>query len=578
MLQVRFLNPDPNVAVAVVNTLVNDYLERNFQIQYRATAQVSDWLSSELTNLRAQVEASEQKLVEYQKQAGILGSDENNNVVMTKLEELNKQLTTAEANRIFAHTVFQLVRSGDPELLSSAAGSNSIGGSIGQANANSLTVIQNLRLQESQLKAQYAQAATKYGSAFPKLVELRSQLNSLNTSIQTEIQKLYARAQNDYLVAKKSEDVLRASFESQKAQALKLNDAAIHYTLQKHEVEANRNLYEALLTKLKEAGVLAGLRSTNVVVIDPARTTADPARPRYVLNTALGLLVGLFGGLVYAFVKSGLDTTVRTPQQVEAATALPSLAILPEVKIRTRHYPLLRKKTHQAGVSVLADPSSEIAEAFRTLRTSVMMSESDRPPQLIMITSALPQEGKTATSINVAITLAQQNCNVLLVEADLRRPQLTSRLGVSPATGLSELLSGNAELHHYTQFPGFPNLFLLSAGSRPNNPSELLGSNRMKAAIDFWRHRFDFIVLDTPPVLSVTDPVLVSRYADAVVLVVRYGQTTRQSLVHTSEILARAKAKVAGVAVNRFDLNSLDYYQTYGVYSSKTREMSNYVS
>ena len=568
-IRVRFLSPDPQVAADVVNALVNDYMEQYFRTRYSATAQASDWLSKQLSDLKTQVETSQEKLNTYQKQAGILGTDETQNVVMTKLEELNQQLTAAEANRILKETVYQLSKTGNAELISGMAGSSLIGPPGAAAGANSLALIQNLRAQEADLKAQYAQAATKYGSAYPRLIQMRNQLQQLDTDVRTEIGKLAARAQNDYIAAKNAESMLRVSFNKQKTEANRLSDSAIQYTIMKREVESGRELYQDLLKKLKGAGVLAGLRSTNIVVVDPGRLSATPVQPNLPLNLALGLGIGLLGGVALAFVRDGLDNTISTPAQAEEITSLPALGFVPMFGNGHKGLHLPIRKKGQLDCSILENPSSQLAEAFRALRTSLLLSNVDSPPKTILVTSALPQEGKSTTSMNLAIALVQQGTRVLLIEGDLRRPTLHSRLNITSPSLSGALASRNGDRPKITQHPGVPGLFFLPAGPKPPFPAEALASERMKELLSTWREEFDFVVIDSPPLLSVTDGVMLSRSADAVLLVVRSEQTTRQSLLRARDLLRRAQASLVGVLVNDVDVNSPDYYQNYGYYGSK---------
>ena len=568
-IRVRFLSPHPQVAADVVNILVNDFMEQYFRTRYSATAQASDWLSKQLSDLKTQVEISQEKLNSYQKQAGILGTDETQNVVMAKLEELNQQLTAAEANRILKETVYQLTKTGNAELVSGMAGSNLIGAQGAAAGANSLALIQNLRAQEADLKVQYAQAATKYGSAYPKLIQMRNQLQELDGDVRTEIGKLAARAQNDYIAAKNAENMLRASFDKQKTEANRLSDSAIQYTIMKREVESGRQLYQDLLKKLKEAGVLAGLRSTNIVVVDPGRLGAKPVQPNFPLNMALGLGIGLLGGMVLAFVRDSIDNTVSTPAQAEEITALPSLGFVPMMGNGRRHLHLPIGKKVPLEYSILENPSSQLAEAFRALRTSLLLSNVDSPPKTILVTSALPQEGKSTTSMNLAIALVQQGARVLLIEGDLRRPTLHSRLNIGTPSLSGALASRNGDRPTITEHPNVPGLFFLPAGPKPPFPAEALASERMKELLNTWREEFDFVVIDSPPLLSVTDAVMLSRSADAVLLVVRSEQTTRQSLLRARDLLRRAQASLVGVLVNDVDVNSPDYYQNYGYYGSK---------
>jgi succinoglycan biosynthesis transport protein ExoP len=490
-------------------------------------------------------------------------------VVMAKLEELNKQLTAAEANRMLKQAGYQIANSGNAELISSVGSSNLLG-SLAGMNSNPLALIQSLRSQQAELKVQYAQAAAKYGPAYPKLMQMRNQSQELESAIQAEIDKVAARAHNDFLAAKNAEGMLRASFERQKEEANKLNDSAVRYTIMKREAESSRELYDGLLKKLKEAGVLAGLRSTNLVVVDPARTSAKPARPSYPINLGLGLGVGLLGGLALAFAREGLDSTLRTPEQVEAVAGLPAVGIIPELAAGHRWRSANKPKL---DCNILDSPSSRLAESYRALRTALLFSNGDVPPKVILVTSALPQEGKTTVSLNSAIALAYQGAKVLLIDADLRRPELHSCLGVRAEPGLSELLSDEATLPVQAgACPKVPNLFLLPAGHRRPSPAEVLGSVRMRNLLNGCRERFDFVVIDTPPVLAVTDAVVLSKSADAVLLVVRSAQTSEQSLLRARDLLLRVNARIAGVLVNRANLHSSDYYDSYGYLGGRVGE------
>ncbi len=562
MIEVHFLHRDPQLAADVVNTLVGDYLEQYFRTRYNATAQASEWLSKQLAELKSQVEEAQEKVVQYQKEKGILGTDEAHNVVMAKLEELNKQLTAAEANRMLKQTGYQIAKTGNAELISTV-GSSTLLGSLAGMNSNPLALIQNLRAQQAELKVQYAQAATKYGPAYPRLIQMRNQSQELESAIQAEIEKVAARAENDFIAARNTEDMLRASFERQKEEANKLNDSAVRYTIMKREAESSRELYDGLLKKLKEAGVLAGLRSTNLVVVDPARSSAKPVRPSYPINLGLGLGVGLLGGLGLAFAREGFDSTLRTPEQVEAVAGLPAVGIIPELTAgRVRRRPASLPKF---GCNILDSPDSQLAESYRAVRTALLFSNGDIPPKVILVTSALPQEGKTTVSLNSAIALAYQGAKVLLIDADLRRPEVHACLGIPAEPGLGELLAGEAELPaQAAACPQVPNLFVLPAGRRRLRPAEVLGSGRMRDLLNNCRSRFDFVVIDTPPVLAVTDAVVLSKSADGVLLVVRSAQTSEQSLLRARDLLLRVNARIVGVLVNRANLHSSDYYNWYG--------------
>jgi capsular exopolysaccharide synthesis family protein len=568
LIEVHFLSPNPEVAADVVNKLIGDYIEQYFRTRYAATAQASEWLSKELSGLKKEVDTGELKVVEAQKRAGLLGAGaEVHSMAIVKLEGLSKQLTDAEGNRILAEAVDKIVKTGNLELISIAAAGSGLTSS--PAAVSPLSLLESLRAQEAQLKVQYAQASTKYGAAFPALVQLRNQIADLDSSIQAELNRLTARANNDFQIAKATEDRLRESFEQEKAVAEKLNDSAIQYTIQKHEVEVNRDLYDTLLAKLKGAGILSGLQSTNLVVVDPARTTPSPARPIYPLNMGIGLGVGLLGGIALAFIKEGTDNTLRSAEQVEEVASLPTLSVIPEFRGQNM---LTTMKRGARSVWCLDYPSSAAAEAYRLLRTSVLLTHIDCPPKVIMVTSALPKDGKSTTSINTAITLAQQGHKVLLVDADLRRPKVDAALNLPPVAGLTGMIVGEeSQSLTYQPREDVPTLSILAAGIRPPNPAELLGSARMAELVKRWRAEFDFIVIDTPPVLAVSDAVVLSQYADATILVVCYKQTTKQSLLRARDMLLRANARISGIVVNRMNMNSADHYYSYGYYASQQR-------
>lgn len=327
MLQVEYRDPDPSIAAEAVNMLVNDYIDQSFQTRYSATRQASDWLAKELAHLKSEAESSQQRVADYQRQTGILGESETSNVIMAKLEEVNKELTAAEANRIVKQAVWQLAQTGDPELISAAAGTPFVPGSA--TSSPQLGVLPTLRAQEAQLKADIAQTSARVGPAFPKLIEMRSQLADLQSSINTEVSRIAARAENDYIAARNAEGMERSLFEKQKQEANKLNDSAVQYGILKREADTNRTLYENMLGKLKQAGVLAGLRSSNIVVVDPARPPAKPSTPNYLLNLAFGLAAGVVAGCGCALLQDSTDTVLRSPQDMQRRTALHPLAVLP---------------------------------------------------------------------------------------------------------------------------------------------------------------------------------------------------------------------------------------------------------
>jgi exopolysaccharide transport family protein len=566
IIEIHYRSPDNELAARVVNTLMSTYVEQNFKTRFESTMQASDWLSRQLVDLQMKVETSQEKLVQYQKEHEILGIDEKQNIITSKLDELNRELTAAESDRMEKESLYHLVQSEDLDTVAAAA-TNASGDRGSVAGGSSL--LERLREQDADLKIQTAQLSTQFGPSYPKVAELTSQAKEVEAQIQIELKKALGRVRGEYMAALQRENLLSGAMDKQKQQANQLNESAIEYSLLKRDLESNRTLYEGLLEKLKEAGVTAGLRSNNFRTVDVARVPTTPAEPNVPRNLAFALALGLTTGVGLAFLLEAVDNTVRTPEQAQVISALPSLGMIPlgsksstEVSGKQR----LSVTSSKEAVELITQsrPQSQMAESYRALRTSLLLTSLGAPPKVILITSALPQEGKTTTSLNCGIVLAQKGSRVLLMDADLRRPSIHKALGMGPRTGLSNVLTGGATVQQATvRSTVLPTLFVLPAGTPPPNPAELLASANMGDILAQLREQYDHIVIDTPPALSVTDAVIMSTRADAVVLVIRSGQTTKQALRRARDILARVNAKVAGVLLNAADLTSPDYYYYY---------------
>jgi len=561
IIEIHYRSPDKTLAANVVNTLIASYIEQNFKTRFESTMQASDWLSKQLVDLEMKVQTSQEKLVQYQKQHEILGIDEKQNITTSKLDELNKELTAAESDRMQKESIYRLVQSSDPDMATAAA--VSAGGSTGSSG-----LMERMREQQADLKIQIAQLSTQFGNAYPKVVQLNTQLKEVDAQLQTETIKVVSRVRSGYLAALQHETMLRQAMDNQKQEANKLNESAIEYSLLKRDVESYRTLYEGLMEKLKEAGVTAGLRSNNIRSVDKARVPTYPSEPNVPRNLAFALALGLSTGIGLAFLLEGIDNTVRTPEQAQAISGLPSLGMIPlgsKSGLEAAAKRLTVASSREAVELVTQSrPQSQMAESYRALRTSLLLTSLGGPPKVILITSALPQEGKTTTSINTAIVLAQKGTRVLLMDADLRRPSIHKTLGMGPKTGLSNVLTGNATLQQAVVRSNIlPTLFVLSAGTPPPNPAELLASSNMKDILAELREQYDHIVVDTPPTLSVTDAVVMSTRADSVVLVIRSGQTTKQALRRSRDLLMQVNARVSGVLLNAVDLSSPDYYYYY---------------
>ena len=566
IIEVHYRSPDKDLAANVVNTLMTTYTENNFKSRFDSTMQASDWLSKQLVDLQMKVETSQEKLVHYQKEHEILGIDDKQNITTAKLDELNKELTSAESERMDKESIYRLVQAGDTDTIASAA---SVLDSAGVNSQSAGGLLESLRTKEADLKIQAAELNTQFGPAYPKLAQINNQLKEIDAQLLTETKKLSGKIKGQYMAALQREDMLHDALEKQKQEANKLNESAIEYSLLKRDLDTNRQLYEGLLEKLKEAGVSAGLRSNNFRIVDVARVPTGPIEPNIPRNLSFAFMLGLTSGVGLAFLLEGLDNTVRTTEQAQMISGLPPLGMIPLGSRAAREGANAKRLVIASSKEVVelitqVRPQSQMAESYRALRTSLLLSNLGAPPKVIMVTSALPQEGKTTTSINCAVVLAQKGIRVLLIDADLRRPSIHKTLGMGPRSGLSNVLTGSATLESaITHSPILPNLDVLPAGTPPPNPAELLASTNMRDVLQELRGQYDHIVVDTPPTLSVTDAVVLSPRADAIVLVIRSGQTTKQALRRSRDILMQVNAKVSGVLLNAVDLSSPDYYYYY---------------
>ena len=546
VIEVSFTGPKPELDTKIINTLIDNFIEDSIRARYEAATRASQFLSGQLADLRSKVEESQEKLVTYEREHDIVGVDEKQNVVTTKLDDLNKQLTQAEADRIEKEALYQTI----------------IGGSLDQIpESKGGEALQNLRLREAELKNEYAQANTTYGPNYPKVLELTNRIKAMDTSIQAELRRLQGRAHEEYQASIKREQKLREAFELQKTEANRLSENAIQYGLLKREVDSNRQLYDNLQERMKEAGVAAGLRSSNIRLIDSAETPEDPVSPNLPKSASIGLFLGFLASAVVIGFREGTNRALRDPVEVESFTGMPSLAVIPLREQRESAFAVAKS---EIDAVCLNRPRSAVAEAYRGLGTSIMLASPEL--KTLLVTSSLPAEGKTFSAINCAVVLAQQGKRVLLLDADLRKPVLQCQFKLPDEIGLSSILLGNCdEASSIIQHERLKSLFILGAGSAQPIAAELLGSERMRDLMKVWRARFDYIIVDTPPILAVTDAVRLSALADSTLLIVRLGQTTRDALLRSCDLLNQERVPVLGIVVNGVDRSSVGSYY-YGYY------------
>lgn len=557
MVEVSFESTDPNLAAQVANTLVNGYVEYNFRLKYDATRQASGWMEQQLDELKAKVEKSQQVLVDYEREHAIVNVSDKQNVVEQKLEDLSRDLTNAQNDLSQKQSLDELAESDKAQVALLAQNE----------------LLQRLEEKYADLKAQYVDALGQYGPNFPKVVRLRDQASAMQAFIDQERERTVERIRSDYRAASGRVRLLSESVAQEKQQVGELNQLLIQHNILKRDFDSNQQLYDSLLQHLKDATVAAGLRATNIHVIDTARSPRVPERPRKALNLGLGFMAGLLLGVALAFVQDSLDYSVKTAEEVERLIGLPSLAVIPAAgSVRPGpYYALTRQNGSKASrngavaLTVLKDSGSALAEAYRSLRTSVLFSTAPRPPQMILVTSAHSSEGKTSTALNLVSTLAQRGGQILIVDSDMRKPDVATALGLNEHKGLSGVLTGAHGLDEaLQQVDDMPNLWVLAAGPHPPNPAELLSSPAMENLVSELRRRFDHLVFDSPPLLMVTDGTILSAASDGVVLVVEGGATARAAVLHAHRILAQAGARMLGVVMNKARPRQIGYY--YGSY------------
>lgn len=577
LIDVRFTHQDRKFAAKVVNAIVDSFVLSNLERKTESNASTAHFLSDRIAELQSQIRNSEQQLIEYAKSHQILSLDANENMVVERLAGLNKQLLEAENERKFAEAAYNAGR--NPAAASAIAEGNTV------ADANARSISENeVRLAE--LKQRKAQLLIENTEKWPEVREVTHQIKAL----EDEIAKARNRAttvvvtnlETHYNQALERERALRSAYQQQTSQTLVQNEAAVNYKILQSEIETNKTLLDGLLQRSKENDIVLAGTPNNIHVVDHAIVPYRPAGPKRLLNITLAFFISLGLGIGLALALDYLDDSLKSLEDVEKALRLPTLTLIPTVgRMKTRG--LLRSKrgkTQTIGgtaerpeLLIDGDLRSPLAEAYRQLRTSILLSTAEHPPQTLLVTSSFPAEGKTSTSVNTAISLAQTGAKVLIIDADMRRPQIRSIFNLPTIGGLSTILSRKMDdvaiLSLIEQIDG-TNLFVLPAGDTPPNPAELLGSNQMRRLLESLKSFFTHIVIDSPPVASFTDGVLISSMVDGVVLVVHGSKSSRTVVQRSKKRLQDVGARICGVVLNNVEQKASDSYYGYGDYYYKT--------
>ena len=549
LVNVSFRSLDPKLAKDAANALVQAYMQRDLRARFEGTTRISKWLATQLSGLKDQAESNQKELSDYVQKHNIVATGtQGGSLVLDSLETVNQQLSEAKADRIVKEARYKMAQTRNPELLVSVAPG---------------TILSSLRQQQADMMVQKAQLQSKFGPEYPKVKELDKQLSSVQNDIDTEITNLTKRFAEEYHTAQQTEDLLQTRLDALKKTAYQENQSAAQFAILRHNAESAGELYSALELKLQEAGVTSGLNSNNVDVIDEATVPPGPVLPQKRSDVMFGLVGGLLVGLILALLLETMDDTLRTSEDAEAISHLPTLAVVPHFQIKkgapAENKPGVPKLLPEL-VSYL-DPQSIGAESYRTLRSAILLSGVDREPRALLITSGFAEEGKSTTAANLAISFAQRQEKVLLVDADLRRGTAHLKFGIPNTAGLSTMLAKESGVEAYQHpLPDLPWLTILTRGPIAPNPGEILASRAMEDLLEHWRTEYDRIILDASPVLAVSDSLGLAPQCDNVLLLVRSGVTRRKALLKAREWLRRAGARTTGTVVNDVNLKLENYY------------------
>jgi polysaccharide biosynthesis transport protein len=582
---VSFDSLDPSLAAEALNTLATEYVKMNLETKYNASEMARTFLDEQLVKLQNQVKTADEEMTKFGQEHNIFTLSEKENVILKKFSDLNTALTEAQNERMQKESVWKTVRQTDPGQFPDRLRD------------------EDIRKQEAnigQLQQQQAAKRAIYKPEWPELKQIANQLAVAEKQLAAAKETKLKEVETSYYTAVQKEKLLSDALANQRTEANKLNQDSITYGILKRKADSSKQILDTMLQRKEEAGVSAGLKSSNIHVVDPAEPPSSPYLPNKTANMLKALAAGLLLGVILAFffehIDTHLDKSIKTPDDIDRFVKLPFLGLIPSLPETVassgrKLLPLTVKKlkgtnghsnhgkppdpstvelvTHHSGKSL-------ISEAYRDLRTSILLSASaDRSPRVLLVTSSLKGEGKSTTSVNLAITLAQANERVLLMDCDMRNPSIHRIIGLPNTNGLSNFLSGtsmdSAPLIQPTQVP---NLFVFSAGRVPPNPSELIGSTRMKKCIMALSEHFDRVLIDSPPVLAVTDARILATIVDGVVLVIKGGETNKEAVMRARRLLRDVHARILGTMLNNVNFHSAGsyYYSKYyygsGSYSS----------
>ncbi|TDG12866.1 polysaccharide biosynthesis tyrosine autokinase [Seongchinamella unica] len=538
LVRLHYDSPNREQAALIVNTIARAYVDMNLERRFEASTYAKSFLEDRIKQVRADLEDSERALVEYTQARGIINQEDKQDILMEKLKEMNRAQVVAESQRIEAESQYQ-------EALTASSAS--------LAQALDSQVIQGLKDRRTELQSEYRELLKVFKPDYPKMLQLQEQIDQIDAELDTEINHIRDGIKIKYQAKLREEAKLAESIAATREEILSLNARSTDFQTLKREVDTNRELYDGLLQRMKEVGVAAGVSNNNISVVDKAEIPRGKHKPKPLLNLMLALVLGGFAGAALAFLFEMLDDTVKSAAELEKLVRKPVLGVIP--RLAGKGAP----EGEQLAIHAYMEPTSALAEAHRSMRTALMFSTAEGAPKTLHFTSVTAGEGKTTSAANTAITFAQTGSKVLLIDADLRNPSLHKVFARPNDNGLTNYLTGDAEPARVTQRTGVDNLFLMTSGPVPPNPAELLHGARMLDLASLAAKRFDYVIIDGPPLLGLADALLLADVAQASLLVVAAGQARNGGVEAGLKRLQHSRANVLGTVLTKLDLNKSSY-------------------
>lgn len=564
VVNITYEGYDPQLVTNIVNMIVKKYIERDWEKRYNVAKDALEWLNKQIKDVKITLEESELALQKYKKENDLITvetvrigktsdssslADERQNVVLQKLMELNAAVTNAKTERVRLEVLNNKLKE-----FKNVQDKDDIVQSIPAVVQNYL--IQNLKSEYARMEKDYSLNSQRYGVKHPKIVQLNAELNTMRDNIIKEINRICDSIATEFEIATNREATLLQILEQQKREVFALGDKAIQYGVIKREVDTNRQMYETLLTRMKETNLTEDLKMSNISILDHAEVPLKPFKPNKTLNILLGVIVGLTCGVGIAFLMEYMDNAIRTQEDVEKYLGTSLLGIV-------GHIPLDKKDSKITELIAHDLPKHSITEALKGIRTSIMFSHPDNPKRTILVTSATPSEGKSLISSNLSIVMAQAGKKVLLIDADLRKPSIHKYFKIDKSLGLSNLLVKSHDLRTVLKSTHIPNVYTIPCGPIPPNPSELLGSQAMAENLKVAKEEFEWILIDSPPLLGVTDARILSRLVDGIIFVLNGNKANRDVSRKALSFLSEVNDKILGVVINDVDFSKDKYYYHY---------------